>query len=738
MNKQEASLLLMNKVIIQSKERTPLHNVNMRHVATFNINLMALGFSLSPEVMNSCIANFTKEEFEEWSSELQDILIKYNGSRQNMKPMYPGFPKQVMEASDLELYLNALIHYASQGTWIPEYEEKIKLRSKSILKPLIINLAIDEDLVEYINKLAESPIAMSSQQKIVFDFLIEEYGIHKYCSELQIPNKENMAFIIHCIAKKDFKDTNNTWHRLLAHCNMSTITDILRLTVVYLGGDPSLSERCSFKSIKRSDRRFLLNLIDELYKQRPEQVEEDASRYQGLWVIVLEQLHPGDYKNKYTYAYKFATKVRENKLKTWYAKLENAYDKNDLNKVIKLLKSRPGEFARHLERTIRFAIKLNENNSNVTTVINEFETVANKVDRTILLQLQAYFNKCKNLWLCSNFEHLFKKDIETDRIRTFFPKGNVSKVFVIKDTREPLDYALALRCKLICCSALIDQYKEKEKLDKVYIDPNIVNYTVPLKLRNASNQLKTVSRGSRMKLPNDANIIRLYTWWQNLTKGSSNWKDRIDIDLSATFYDENFNKPVHDVYYGNLRVNGVVHSGDIVNAPNGASEFINIDIETLLKQNIRYVAMNIHSFNEETFNIIPECFAGVMVLDEIKDTEQTFDPAKSLIRSDISTEATSCIPMVFDLETREVIWIDSIIPRHSSGSNDVAHCKDSITNVVRGIVSASYPTLGKLIEMNIIARNGKRVNTKEEADIIFSLDEGITPYDLEILNSEWV
>lgn len=733
MNKQEASLLLMNKVIIPFNGNRFSFNVDMKYVATFNANLMALGFSLSPEVMNSCIENFTKEEFEEWSSELQDILIKYNGSRQNMKPMYPDFPKQVMEASDLELYLNALLHYASHGKWTPEYEKKIKLRSKSILKPLVINHATEKDLMGYIEKLAESPVAMSVQQKAIFNFLIEEYGLNKYPTTLIMPNKENMAFAIHCIAKKDFKDTKNIWHKHLADHNIKTITDVLRLAVEYLGGNSSLSEHCSFKSIKRADRRFLLNLIDKLYRQNQEQVEEDASRHQGLWVVVLEQLHPGDYSTRYPHAYEFATKVREDKLKSWYSKLEKAYTTGNLNQVVRLLKSRPGEFARRLERTVRLAIKLtrertSNDDSNVydaMTVIREFAKVADKVDRTILLQLQAYFRDMDDL-------------SKTNDVRTFFPKGSVCKVYVTENNREPLSNSLAYSCRHVCRTALAKQYQEREKLGKVYIDPSIINYTVPLKLRNASSQLRTISRGSRMTLPKDANIIRLYTWWQNLTKGSSNWKDRIDIDLSATFYDENFDKPIHDVYYSNLRVDGVVHSGDIVNAPNGASEFINIDIETLLKQNVRYVAMNIHSFNEETFNIIPECFAGVMVLDEIKDTEQAFDPAKSLIRSDISTEATACVPMVFDLETREVIWVDTVVPKYSSEPNNVDFCKDSINNIVRGIISASYPTLGQLIGINMVARDGIKVDTKKEADIIFSLDEGITPYDLEILNSEWV
>ena len=172
-----------------------------------------------------------------------------------------------------------------------------------------------------------------------------------------MPNKENMAHVLHSISKLSFEEDKNIWHSYLANYNINTITDVLRLAIKYLDGDPSLSERYVFQSIRRADRRFLLSLIDKLYAKNHTQVLEDAARYQGLWVIVLEQLHPGDYAKKYIYANQFASKVREDKLRTWYSKLEKAYTENDLNKVVTMLEKRPGEFARRLERTIRKACK---------------------------------------------------------------------------------------------------------------------------------------------------------------------------------------------------------------------------------------------------------------------------------------------------------------------------------------------------------------------------------------------
>lgn len=724
MNKQTASLLLMNKVIVP--QHVEMFRVSVEHVATFSANLMSLGYVLSDEVINECAKNLTEAEFERWSDELRKILIIYNGARENMRPMYPDFPLQVMNISETELFINALVHYMSNGTWLPEYKEKIKLRTASIISPKVIGLTNDLELISFAKKLAEMPVAMSDQQKEIFRFLISEFTGRIYMKgDFNIPNKENMAFVIRTVSKLN-NDLGMVWRNTLTKDNVNTITDILRLSVAFLGGDPSLSENVKLHSIKRSERRFLLHEINKYCKDHIYQAMEDAARHQNLWKIVLEKLHPGDYKNKFIYANQFATKVREEKLRTWYSKLEKAYSENNVNLVVSMLKKRPGEFARRLERTIRLAINNDVNNQNsidAIKVIKEFSSVSDKVDRTILLQLMAYFDKKAEGESASN-------------VRTFFPKGQMSKVYVIEENRTALSPLLALMCKSACMNALMSIYSDREQLGKVYIDPKVDNFTIPLKLRNASNQLQTISRGSRIKLPEDTNYLRLYTWWKNAEK--STYSDgRVDIDLSAVFYNEEFNKALPEVAYYHMREEGCCHSGDIVTAPKGAAEYVNIDIQTLIEQGVRYVAMTIHSFTNIDFSELPECFAGVMAIDDITDDEPVFDPAKSFIRSDISTATNTCLPMVFDLETKEVIWVDSIVP-HGGCINNVRYSQGSIANLVRGILCAAYPRLDDLIILNTMARGGRIVENKEDADIIFSLDEGITPFDLEIINTEWV
>ena len=47
------------------------------------------------------------------------------------------------------------------------------------------------------------------------------------------------------------------------------------------------------------------------------------------------------------------------------------------------------------------------------------------------------------------------------------------------------------------------------------------------------------------------------------------------------------------------------------------------------------------------------------------------------------------------------------------------------------------PNLYDLIQLHIRAR-GQRTDSREEADIIFDTDEGITPFDTEIFMAEYL
>lgn len=706
---QRVYLELGKKVIVPTTNRTSSkEKVAMKYPTAFALNMQSLGFMPSEKLLNA-LSNLSYDEFMNITNDIYSQLVQLAGSRVNMLPMYPDFPEVMMSLSDEQLFTDAINHYFTMGIWEARFQERIKINTESLLKLKVIELGSEEDLMSYIPVLANSSVAMSESQKENLAFLLCRYHNKIVFDMFDMKNKENMAYTIETLY-------NFTGHKILAFIvaeeHVKTSTDILRLAMALCKGDYTLaSHKHDLKSLKRADRRFILELLNQVCESN-KQVIEDASRYQGLWVVIGEILHPGDYANKYPKAYEFFNTMRNDKVRSWYSKVEEAYASKDLKAIIKLLSQRPGEFARRLERTMRHAL---ENDESAIDVIKAFKLIADKVDTTILLQMSQFF---------------LDKYTRPVNVRTFMPKGNITKVYAKEDDRNqisPIFWAFA--CE-VCREALIKKFSEKEKLGKVYIDPAIAGYAVPLKQRNASKQLYSMARGSRIQLPEEVTVLRMYQWWKN--------PGCIDLDLTAMFIDKNFNTVTDEVSYWNLRNKEIncIHSGDIRSAKNGAAEFIDVPIEKLKEKDIKYVVMTVSSYSSIPFCNLEECFAGIMALEEIKPGEKTFDPAKSIVRSDIASDARMTTPFLYDVETHEIIWLDAAVTGDiDQGPINTVNYKNNFVNAIRGMVYASYPQLIHLIELHCMSRDAEIVDNSEDADIIFSLDKGITPFSIEEINS---
>ena len=707
---QRVCLELGKKVIVPTTNRTSSEEkVAMKYPVAFTLNMQSLGFMPSEKLLNA-LSNLSYDEFVDVTDDIYSQLVELAGSRANMIPMYPDFPEVMMSLSDEQLFIDAIMHYFTKGVWEARFQEKIRINTESLLKLKVIELGSEEDLMSYIPALANSSVSMSESQKENLKFLLCRYHNKIVFDMFDMKNKENMAYTIETLY-------NFTGHKILAFIvaekHVKTSTDILRLAMALCKGDYTLaSHKHDLKSLKRADRRFILELLNQVCESN-KQVIEDASRYQGLWVVIGEILHPGDYANKYPKAYEFFNTIRNEKARSWYSKVEKAYESKDLTAVIELLSKRPGEFARRLERTIRFA--LNNNNSSPMDVISAFSVIADKVDSTILLQMSQFF---------------LDKFTRPVNVRTFMPKGKIAKIYAKEDDRDQVNVFYWALASNICRDALIKKFSEKEKLGKVYIDPAIKGYAIPLKQRNASKQLYSMARGSRIALPEEATILRMYQYWKN--------PGHTDLDLTAMFVNENFNKVTEDVSYWNLRNKEIdcVHSGDIRSAQNGAAEFIDVPVEKLKEKGVKYVIMTVSSYSSIPFCNLEECFAGIMALEEVKPNEKTFDPAKSIVRSDIASDARMCTPFVYDVEKHELVWIDAAVTGdiYDSPINTITY-HNNFVNVVRGMMYASYPQLIHLIELNCFARDAEVVDKPEDADVIFSLEEGITPFSVEEINS---
>lgn len=670
----------------------PMFNQDL--ALSLQANLMRLGYIASNGLLE-ILQSLPKDEIHSLSNHLIVTLKAMKGDDVIYEPMYPNFPEQVMEASDLELFVNAILHYWTLGQWKPDYDKLPREYQFEATKFIPIKLVSQDEYLNIFTTILTSNDSISAGDKKIIDFFLETEMNLTFPDE--IPFKENMCYLATRLYELGV-DVRKV---------IKTSTDVLRVLTVMSDGDVSLADNTKFKSLPRRIRRYWTAVLEDVIR------EEDINRHRNKWVRLFHNLHVGDYSTK---VFNIARKFRDNQtITTFNSKVEAALSQKDVKKASELLVNRPGDFARRLDHMLRLSRR------NQPKVVEAFLGVVDQVSTRVLLQLLG---------------NLKTRGKDSDK-RIIFPKATSQKAYIIrkkteklsKDTREELIFGIV--------KTLIEKFKSQDDLGKVYIDRNLENCPMPTQQRSASEGLIQVARGTRLPL-GDKSTLRFFIYWVGQ-----------DIDLNATFHDENF-KMIERVSYTNLRSHKYqsCHSGDITSARNGASEFIDIDIDSALKFGARYVAMNVLVYSGPTFKEHEKCYAGWMTRDAVQSNE-IYDPKTVQQKVDLNSESKNAIPVLFDLKECKAIWVDVTTPRNTNwGGNNVESNKASIEEVIEAFVeSANKVNLYELFTLHTAAR-GEFTTSLEDADTVFTLEPHVsfdprdkrivTPYDINVINSEFI
>jgi stress response protein SCP2 len=318
----------------------------------------------------------------------------------------------------------------------------------------------------------------------------------------------------------------------------------------------------------------------------------------------------------------------------------------------------------------------------------------------------------------------------------FFPKGNVAKAYAIPDLLPDLPGAICERIVQICKQELMARFRQLPPLGNTYVDEALKNYKVPFALRSAGKSLRTLVRGSKINLPEAGDTIRFFTWWK---EGEINGvpTGRVDIDLSAVLYDADW-RYIEHISYTNLKSDKyqAAHSGDITSAPDGASEFIDIDIPSVLKFGGRYVVMSLNAYTDQPYCDLPECFAGWMIRQHPKSGE-IYEPKTVQDKIDIAADTRICIPAILDLQDRQMIWCDLALASNPKFVNNIEGNEKGMVLMGQAMTNLQKPDLYALFSLHAEAR-GTRVADTATAQTIFSVQEGITPFDADIIMAEYL
>ena len=661
-------------------------------LATMQKNLEAFGCSLSPALFARLATLGTDRVialYHDVSSELQRML----GAHRPIRPLYPDFPAQVMALPEAQLYCNALLHYLGLADQFGLCTPRPPLQETTSLRR--IELAPADALETLYGHLLRAKSPYSPQDR---DDLATLFAQQPDLAVTLLPEtvscKENLAVIAAQLLRAARGDANGWLDR-----NIRTATDVLRIAAALSDGDVSLAAATKFTRLRRIWRVRLLGWVENAGNAL-----EDMQRWTGRWLRLGERLHPGEYAGRFPAAAEAFRALRNGERSAGFAaQVETALTARAHADALRLLQQRPGELARRLDHLAR--------TGDAADVIAAFANCADAVSTTVLLQVMTHFRR---------------RD-QTSPLRVFFPKGEVGKLFATEDRRAPVGEAVATAFASLSERALLRRFAQRPPLGRSYVDPQLRHFLVPFSQRSAAKALRTLVRGSRMPLP-DCSTLRFFLWWRNA-------EGRVDIDLSAALYADDY-AHISTLAYYNLRNFGAHHSGDIVDAPAGASEFIDIDLQRCRKAGVRYVVMSVNNYTQQAFCDLPECFAGWMAR-QAPASGEIYEPATVHDRFDLAADTRICLPILFDIQAGEAIWCDIALKRHPRYVNNVHNNLAGVSLMLRAMTQLRKTDLHTLFDLHVRAR-GEAVADPDRADTVFAVDAGLRPTDLDVIAAQFL
>lgn len=691
----------MNEIYLRRRSRLHIRvgsgSATVQQLATVQKEVEQLGFVLTDEV----VARLRTLEPQDLARNLHTLVKDLRllvGAHREHDPLYPGFPAQVLALSEAELYLNALSHYVTLRRMpADEHAKRPPLLHDRL--PRLVDLGSVEDFESICTRLAGAATSLSEQDKDDLTWFVRQYRADVFrLLPPKFPFKENLAILgAQLVMHVDDQRTSR-----FVEEHFRTATDVLRLAAGLSGGDVSLTTPTKFARFPRRHRKLLLGLVEHCASPT-----EDMLRWAERWKRLGERLHPGEYAKALPKTAAAFEVIRSGQpFETFNSVVEQALQAGDLDRAVQALERRPGEYARRLDMLLRAG-------GTLETRLVRFAAVAPRVSTAVLLQVLAHF----------------KARQETGRLRVFFPKGDMAKVFAMHDRRPDVDAKVAREVVAVCERTLVERFAKLPSLGRCYVDPALADHVVPLAQRSASKALRTLSRGSRVPMP-EGGFVRLFLWWMN-------GRSRVDVDLSAVLYGEDYGY-IDTIAFYNLRGWGAHHSGDITDAPKGAAEFIDLDLQMLRARGVRFVVMCLNSYSGQSYCDLPECFAGWMARADLNSGEP-FEPKTVIDRVDLASNALISLPLVLDLQQRKVLWADIALKEHPRFNNSVKSNLVGVSLMLRALHEMVKPDLRTLMELHARAR-GEVVDSQSLADTVFGIshESTVTPFDGDLIRAQYL
>ncbi|WP_411147978.1 TerD family protein [Streptomyces sp. A30] len=475
-----------------------------------------------------------------------------------------------------------------------------------------------------------------------------------------IPVRENRAVV------------NEARLKVGADLLLDTVTDVLRLACALSGGDVTLQKPTRFRALSRPVRRALLAGLDGVVAAAEAKLA-DVHAHREEFKRLGERLHPHEYPRWPHAAEVFAVARGELTARSFDSRVEELLGAGDVVAAAALLKSAPGKLLRALDRLLRTAAGEEEREAVVAAV----EEVVGSVAGRVVLSVR---------------EHLHNRAAASGHRRVFI--NRMGRAWVAAEDRPPLP--APERDRLI---AALDA-ETRRRLPApghILVDPDVLDVALPLSGKATAAGLGVLPRGSVS--PVDGELLRFFVYWKQTERTT-------DYDLSALMLGADY-ETVSWLSYTNLSALDGEHSGDIVDAPEGASEFINLRLGAVRGT---FIVPQVNLFSGEGFEEVEESFFGFM----LRDGEQKgrpFEARTVRMKSELRGPGRVALPLAF-LRGEDGRWRAKWLHLYLKGtptSNRVEGNRVSVATLLRGIVEREQLTVRYLTELMADATTGTTV-----------------------------
>ena len=602
-----ASEILIRYQLISLPKTTQI-KANFTSLISVLNNIAYYGYAISQKAYEQLMA-VSEDNLINWWQELEKVLKKITGDDKNIADyvVYKNFPNEVLAMSEAQYWKKQILMYWGFPNHYFTQTEVERPKMQENIKFCVLHLATENSLLEIFNHILYLPNRWTEEQWQDIQYLLPEF-IERVEIE-KITFKENLVQVLISCLKKNLT------------IKVRSATDILRLAIGLSEGDISLATPSKFRTFKRRERKYLLNLLNNT-----SHLEEDIFRRKNVWKKLMFALHPGDYESRFPRVVE-AYHILFNNLPitAFNGQLECFLKKRD-KQALQLLKTRPGEFSRRLNHCLRL---FEEEAAQV------FIEVIPQLKLIQLLKLQSYL-----------------ETINYRIYRTIAPKGNWTKMQILQVVDDNMIDETILQQLLSTIAKEI-----KVRVDQFAPVVSLQEETKMIKLQTNDSDLTNYGRGTIFPIPNHIKFMRTASYWRSGKTSYNIWYDN-----SWNFFDRYWKGLGSccwtDPYFG---VSGAVFSGDPTNSKDlqgNACQLIDLYLDNLKESKVRYAVWSLLCYSRLSFDKAEEVYASLQWGENPREGN-LFEPSRCQFAFPVKgNNLTKYIAMI-DLEKNHLIYLDA-------------------------------------------------------------------------------